>query len=126
MFFKILDRAFGLRMMARAGREFAVAHGARFPAERLLGDRDPELLVQPLTKIDDPPAHDAVDRWRRPALDRRSQGGPVRVIEPGRLARRLAVDETIRPVRVELQHPVADDLKRHAPILAAAVRVAPS
>ena len=29
MFFKILDRALGLRMMARAGREFAVAHGAQ-------------------------------------------------------------------------------------------------
>jgi hypothetical protein len=43
MFFKILDRALGLRMMARAGREFAVAHGAQFPAERLLGDRDPDL-----------------------------------------------------------------------------------
>jgi hypothetical protein len=27
-------------MMTRASREFAVAHGAQFPAERLLGNRD--------------------------------------------------------------------------------------
>src|SRR5207245_4647111 len=33
-FFKILDRALGLSVVARPGRESAVAHGAQFPAER--------------------------------------------------------------------------------------------
>src|SRR5687768_4091625 len=34
--------------------------------------------------------------------------------EPGGLTRRLAVDEPVRSVRVELEHPVAHDLQRHA------------
>ena len=34
--------------------------------------------------------------------------------EPGELARRLAIDETFRSVRVEFEHPVAHDLQRHA------------
>ena len=69
-FFKILNHTLGLRMVARARREFAVAHGAQLPAERLLGDSDAELLKDPLRQIDQPPAHNAVDRreqdrWRR-------------------------------------------------------------
>jgi hypothetical protein len=39
-------------MVAWPGREFTVAHGAQFPAERLLGDGDAELLEDPLRKID--------------------------------------------------------------------------
>ena len=33
--------------MARPCRELAIAHGAQLPAERLLGDRDAELLEDP-------------------------------------------------------------------------------
>src|SRR5262245_32703196 len=55
-FFKILNRALRLRMVARSGREFAVAHGAQLPAERLLGDRDAEFLEDPLRQIAQPPA----------------------------------------------------------------------
>ena len=39
-FFKILDGAGGLRVMARASRELAVAHGAQLAAQRLFGDDD--------------------------------------------------------------------------------------
>jgi hypothetical protein len=99
--------------MARTGRELAVAHGPQFPAERLVGDPDPELLEQPLAKIDDSPAYNPVDRRRRSALDDGGKRRPVRVLEPGRLSRRLAVDEARRPERVELHHPVANDLQRH-------------
>ena len=60
-FFKILDRARGLRVMARPCRELAVAHGAQFPTERLLGDRDAEFFEDPLRQIDQSPAHHAVD-----------------------------------------------------------------
>ncbi len=42
-------------MVARSGREFAVAHGAQFPAEGLLGDRDAEFLEDPLRQVDQPP-----------------------------------------------------------------------
>jgi len=56
-------------MVARSGREFAVAHSAQLPAERLLGDRDAEFLEDPLRQIDQPPAHHAMDRRDRAALD---------------------------------------------------------
>src|ERR1700727_2284588 len=36
-----------------------------------------------------------------------------RVVKPGWLSRRLAVDQALRPLGVELHHPVANDLKRH-------------
>jgi hypothetical protein len=49
----------------------------------------------------------------RPALDNRGQRGSVRIVQPRRLSRRLAIDQTVRPVRVELEHPIANDLTRH-------------
>jgi len=41
-----------------------------------------------------------MDRKRRPALDDGGKRRTVRVIEPGRLARRHAVDETVRLERI--------------------------
>ena len=55
--------------MTRASGEFAVAHGAQFPAQGLLGDRHPELLKQPLRQIDKTPSYDAMDGGDRAALD---------------------------------------------------------
>ena len=40
--------------------------------------------------------------------------------------RRFAVDQAVRTLRVELHHPVANNLQRHPAIFAASVRVAPS
>ncbi len=37
----------------------------------------------------------------------------MRVVKPGWLSRRLAVDQAVRPLGVELHHPVANDLERH-------------
>ena len=56
------DRPLRLRMMARTSRKLAVAHGAQFAAQRLLGDDDAEFSPYPLAEIDDPPANDAVER----------------------------------------------------------------
>ena len=53
-------------------------------------------------------------RRYRPALDRGCQRRPMHVIEPRRLARRLAVDQPVRTIRVELHHPVPDDLSCYA------------
>jgi DDE superfamily endonuclease len=50
-----------------AGREAAISHCPQLAAERLGGDRDAELLEDPLAKIDQPPAHNAVDRRQRPS-----------------------------------------------------------
>src|SRR5262245_55014478 len=100
-FFKILDRARRLSVVARPGREFAVAHRPELPAECLLGDRDAELLKYPLRQIDQPPAHHAVDRRDRPTFDHAGKCSPLTVVELGWLPRRLAVQETIRPSCVE-------------------------
>ena len=101
-------------MVARSGREFAVAHGAQLPAERLLGDCNAEFLEDPLRQIDQPPAHHAMDRRDRATLDHAGDGLTLEVIELGRFTRRLAVQESVRPASVEAQHPVPDDLKPDA------------
>ena len=88
--------------MAGASRKLAIAHLAQHAAECLLGDDDAEFLENPLPEIDDPPTHDPVNRWDRPALDNRRQPRPMRLVEPRRLPRRLAVDQAVRPLRVNL------------------------
>src|ERR1700687_4078749 len=113
-FFKILDGSLGLRMMTGSCRELAVTHRPKLSAQRLLGDRDAELLVYPLRKIDQPPAHDTVDRRDRAALDHPHNRLALHIIEPRGLTWRLAVDQTIRPKSIELDDPVPDDLQRHA------------
>ena len=99
--------------MPRPGRELAIAHGTKFPAQGLLGDDDPELLPYPLTKIDEAPAHDAMGSGDRPALDYFHNRCPLRVVEPRGLAGRLAVDQARWPLGVEPHHPVPNDLQRH-------------
>jgi hypothetical protein len=83
-------------MMAWTRRELAKAHRAQFPAERLHGDRDTKLLENPLAEIDEPPAHDAVNRrdWAA-LLDHLGERRPMGVFELRRLAWRLLVDETV-------------------------------
>ena len=101
-------------MVARTGRQFAVAQGAQFPAERLLGDGDAELLEYPLRQIDQPPAHYAVDSRDRAALDHPHNGLALHIVELRWLTRRFAVQETVGTPRVEPQHPIPDDLKSDA------------
>ena len=81
MSFKILNRALGLRMMTLTGRELAIAHGAQFAAQRLLGHDDTKLLPNPATEIDDPPSHHAVYRRDRTALDDRGQRSSMLIVQ---------------------------------------------
>lgn len=112
-FFKCLDGALGLTVMAWARRQLAKTHRTQLAAERLVGDADPKLVPQPLAEVDDAPAHDAMNRRYRPALNRRCQRRPMSLVQTRRLPRRLAVDQSVRAIGVELQHPVPDDLPRH-------------
>ena len=105
------DRSRRLSVMARPGGEFAVTQTAQFPAQRLSGDADPELFPQPLAEIDQTPAHDTVDGRDRTALDGGRQRRAVVFVQPRLRPRRLAIDQTIRPCRVEPQHPVPNDLQ---------------
>src|SRR3984957_13629969 len=100
-------------MMAGTSRELAIPHGAQFAAQRLLGDDDAKLLENLLAKIDDPPAHDPMNRRDRAALDDRGERGAVCAVQPGSLSRRLAINQAFRSMGVELHHPIANDLKRH-------------
>src|SRR5665811_1119895 len=101
-------------MMTRAGRQLAIAHSAQFAAERLLGDRDTELLEYPLCEIDQPPAHHAMDRRNWAVLDHPGDRLALGIIELGGLPRRLAVQQPVGPASVEAQHPVPDDLKSYS------------
>src|SRR6478735_1108179 len=99
-------------MMARTRGELAIAQGPHLTAQGLLGDRDPELLPEPLDQIDQTPTHHPVHRRDRAIIDARHQGRSMRVGEPRGLARRLAVDQTHRAMSIELHDPVPHDLPR--------------
>jgi hypothetical protein len=97
--------------MARPGRELAKVQGAQLAAQRLLGDRDPELLPDPLHQVDQTPAHHPVNGRDRALLDHPLQGRALLAIEQRLGARGLAGPEPFRSRGVEVQHPVAHDLQ---------------
>src|ERR1700731_3930838 len=92
-------------------RQLAKAEGAQFAAQRLLADRNAEFLEHPLRQVDQPPAHDAMNRCDRAALDDLPQRIPALVVEQRRIARRLAVDQAGRSLGIERQHPVPHRLQ---------------
>jgi hypothetical protein len=96
--------------MAGTDRELAITHGAQLAAQRLLGDHDAKLRESPLAQIDDPPAHDPMNRRDRAALDDRGERGAPFRREP---VRAIAISQAFRSMGVELHHPIANDLKRH-------------
>src|ERR1700680_1373226 len=98
-------------MMPGPGRELAIAHGAQLPAQCLLGNADAELLEDPLRQIDQPPAHHAVDRRDRTALDHPCDDLALGIVELRWLARRFAVKQAVRASRIEPEHPIPDDLE---------------
>jgi hypothetical protein len=55
-----------------------------------------------LPEIDDPPAHDPMNRRDRPALDERRERRAMRLIEPPLPPRRLALDQAVRPCALNL------------------------
>jgi len=113
--FKSSHSRLALGVMARASRELAVAQSAHLPTQRLLRDRDPVLVPEPLDQIDKPPAHYPVHRRNGTALDKGRQVRPMLLCQPGGLAQRLAVDEPLRSLSIELEHPVPHNLQGHAP-----------
>jgi hypothetical protein len=70
------------------------------------------VSFQPL--IAGPPPHHAVDRRNRPFLHDTGQKGSVRGVELGRHAWRRNVEETVRPLPIEPDHPVPQRLTIHA------------
>src|SRR5262249_16263341 len=68
----------------------------------------------PDDKTGRPPAHYAVDCWNRPLLHDPGEKSLVRVVKLGRHTRGGNVDETIRPLLVESDHPVPQRLTIHS------------
>jgi hypothetical protein len=126
MFFKILNGALGLRMMAWTGGELAIAHGAQFAAQRLLGHDDTKLLPNPLTEIDDPPSHHAVYRRDRTALDDRGQRGAMLIVSRGGCPGALRSIRPSGPCALNFSTQSRTICSVTPPIFAASVRVAPS
>lgn len=100
-------------MMARASGQLPVAHSPKFAAHGLRRDHDAELLQDPSTQIDKPPADDLMDCWGRPALDDRHNRRALRIVQSRWLAWRLTVNEAAWTQCIELQHPITHDLQRH-------------
>src|SRR5262245_28467845 len=76
--------------------------------------RESELLIQSHDEIARPPAHHAMDRSDRALLYEAGEKGLVRGVELGRHPRRRNIDETIRSLLVEPDHPVPQRLTIHA------------
>ncbi len=69
-------------MMVWTCGQLAELHRTQFPTEGLLGDRHLERVVEPLAQIDNPPAHYAMDRRGRSALDDRGECGAMLTVQP--------------------------------------------
>ena len=91
-------------------RETQVLQGT---IDRIVRHRQRKLLIEPHDQIARPPANHAVDRRDRPLLHDPGEKSPVRIIELGRHARRRDIDETVRPLLVEPDHPIPQCLTIH-------------
>jgi hypothetical protein len=95
-------------------------------AQRLLGDDDAEFLANSLAGIDDPPAHDPVNRRNWAALDDRGEPGAMRVVQPRRPPRAMRSIRPSGPYALNLTTQSRATCSPTAPIFAASVRLAPS
>ena len=75
-------------MMTRPRRELSVAQRAQFAAQDLFGHRQAIFVEHPLHEINQPPAHDLVNRGDRTGLDHGDERAPLRVVEQGGASRR--------------------------------------
>ena len=97
--------------MARPCRDLDEAQRLQLTAHRALVQGDPELVPEPLYEILQAPAHHAVDSRDRPALDDLAKRPTLSLRQLRARTWGLAVDQTIGPLGVETQNPVANDLK---------------
>ena len=98
-------------MVARAGRELAVAQSPQLAAQRLWRDGDAELVPDPLDEVDETPAHHPVHGRDRPLIENALQRSALGVVQPRHGSGRAAGEEPLRPLGIEAQHPVAHGLQ---------------
>src|SRR6516164_1912073 len=90
------------------------AQGLEGAIDRIVRHREPELLIQPHDQIARPPAHHAMDRSDWALLYDAGEKGLMTNVELGRHPRRRNIDETVRSLLVEPDHPVPQRLTIHA------------
>ena len=100
-----------LGVMARTGRELAVAHGPQDSAQGLLGDRHAVILGQDLGQIAQPPPHHTVCGRRRSLVDQRLEDLALVGVQARTGPGGLAVDQPVRSIGVEGHDPVAHRLQ---------------
>jgi len=113
-------------MMARPGRQLAQPEGAQFAAQRLLADRNAEFVKHPLRQVDQPPAHHAVNRRYRSALNDLPQRLPALIIERGALPGALPLTRPGGPSALNASTQSRTVCRPTPPSLAAAVLEPPS
>ena len=101
-------------MMSRPGRKLDVSQSAQFPPQGLAAHRNTELLPYPLRQIRQSPANDTVNSRQRTALDNLNQRLAVRIIKKRGGPWRLLVNEAVRALGIEPQHPIANNLQPNA------------
>ena len=113
-------------MMARTGRELAIAQSPQLAAQRLLGDREAELLPNPLDEINQAPAHDTVDGRDRALVDNTLQGLTLGLLRSGLAPGALPVTRPAGPLVLKRSTQSRTICSVTQPIRAASVREAPS
>jgi hypothetical protein len=98
-------------MMARAGRQLAIAERAQLTAQRRLAHRNSELIPDPLHQVLQPPAHHPMDSRSGTALHQGQQGLAVAGLELAGRAWRFAIDQGFGPMGVEAHHPIPHRLQ---------------
>src|SRR5262249_35092565 len=88
-------------------REAQVLEGA---IDRIVRHRESDILIPPHDQIAGPPAHHAMDRRDRTLIYDPGEKGLVPGVELGRHSRRRDIDETVRSLLVEPDHPVPQRL----------------
>ena len=96
------------------------------PIDRVIRDRDAELLLDPLHQIAGPPAHHIVHGGDRALLHQRCQLGLLGRRQLRGCPWRAVIDQPLRAALIEAMDPIAQRLRSMPPIFAAAAREAPS
>src|SRR5215510_6388575 len=100
--------------MPWAGRYMREAQLLEGAIDCVVRHREPELLIQPRDQIARPPAHHPMDRRDRTLLHEAGEKGLVHGFELRWHSCRRNIDETVRSLLVETDHPVPQRLTIHA------------
>jgi hypothetical protein len=101
-------------MVTRACRQFDIALLLQLPPHSHFRQEHAKLVMEPPHQIDQPLANNSMDRRDRAAFNDLRKGPTLGIVQQRGLARRLPVEESVRPPGIEAHHPVAHDLQCHA------------